>query len=114
MDNEIKEMIERLCIQRNKTVDDMILGEIRKIATENGIDTIITLNDKAIIQALKNFAEVKHGEWENVVVYNDTCIATCSNCRQQVVERECNATAFKLENEFCRKCGAKMDGGEAE
>jgi hypothetical protein len=36
----------------------MILGEIRKIATENGIDTIKTLNDKAIIQALKNFAEV--------------------------------------------------------
>ena len=48
--------------------------------------------------------EVKHGEWKNVVVYNDTCIATCSNCRRQIVERECNATAFKLENEFCRKC----------
>lgn len=58
--------------------------------------------------------EVKHGMWKNVVVYNDTCIATCSNCRRQIVERECNATAFKLENEFCRKCGAKMDGGKAE
>ena len=56
--------------------------------------------------------EVKHGEWKNVVVYNDTCIATCSNCRQQIVERECNATAFKLENEFCRKCGADMRGGK--
>ncbi len=49
----INEVIERILIQRNKTVDDMILGEIRKIATENGIDTIINLNDKAIIQALK-------------------------------------------------------------
>ena len=58
--------------------------------------------------------EVKHGEWETVVVYNDTCIATCSSCRQPIVERECNATAFKLENEFCRKCGAKMDGGKSE
>ena len=57
---------------------------------------------------------MKHGEWETVVVYNDTCIATCSNCRRQIVERECNATAFKLENEFCRKCGAKMDGGKTE
>ena len=56
--------------------------------------------------------EVKHGEWETVVVYNDTCIATCSSCRQPIVERGCNATAFKLENEFCRKCGAKMDGGK--
>lgn len=50
MNNEI---VERILIQRNKAVDDMILGEIRKIATENGVDTIITLNDKAIIQALK-------------------------------------------------------------
>ena len=56
--------------------------------------------------------EVKHGEWKNVVVYNDTCIATCSNCGRQIVERECNATSFKLENEFCRKCGADMRGGK--
>ena len=57
-----------------------------------------------------NVVEVKRGEWKNVVVYNDTCIAICSNCRRQIVEKECNATAFKLENEFCRKCGADMRG----
>ena len=55
----IEEMIERILIQRNKEVDDMILGEIRKIATENGVDTIITLNDKAIIQALKKSTPMK-------------------------------------------------------
>lgn len=65
-------------------------------------------------QPTADVVEVKHGEWIPVVVYNDTCIATCSNCRRQIVERECNATAFKLENEFCRKCGAKMDGGKTE
>lgn len=57
--------------------------------------------------------EVKHGEWKNVAVYNGICIATCSNCRQQIVEIECNATVFKFENAFCRKCGAKMEGGKA-
>jgi hypothetical protein len=83
MDNEINEMIERVLIQRNKTVDDMILGEIRKIATENGVDTIITLNDKAIIQALKNFAEV----------------VRCRNCNH------CEIVIDEFDNDwyFCKK-----------
>jgi rubrerythrin len=103
MDNEINEMIERVLIQRNKTVDDMILGEIRKIATENGIDTIITLNDKAIIQALKNFAEVKHGKWKRLNG-KDEGLYECSNCYN---------LAWRS-SAYCPLCGAKMDGGKAE
>ena len=109
----INEVVERILIQRNKAVDDMILGEIRKIATENGNDTIITLNDKAIIQALKNFAEVKHGEWmPDYETFVDEWeresepIQTgwvCSLCGRQEFNRE----------PYCH-CGAKMDGGKAE
>lgn len=108
MDNEINEMIERVLIQRNKTVDDMVLGEIRKIATENGIDTIITLNDKAIIQALKNFVEVRHGEWIEIVkdIGRGRTITSyqCSLCDVY--------TAKELN--YCPNCGAKMGGGKAE
>ena len=46
-------VIERIIIERNKKFDSLILGEIRKIATENGIDTIVNLNDKAIVSALE-------------------------------------------------------------
>jgi hypothetical protein len=112
-DNELNEMIERVLIQRNKTVDNMILGEIRKIATENGIDTIITLNEKAIIQALKNFAEVKHGKWLPIVKqdnyldppYCDTI--KCSECGEE-------ADVSFHDAKYCYMCGAKMDGGKAE
>ena len=104
MDNEINEMIERVLIQRNKTVDDMILGEIRKIATENGIDTIITLNDKAIIQALKNFAEVKHGEWIRIIKNGKPKGLKCSLCGKH----------SHFHKNYCSDCGAKMDGGKAE
>lgn len=52
-------VIEQIIIERNKKVDRLILGEIRKIATENGIDTIVTLNDKAIVAALKNYIPIK-------------------------------------------------------
>ena len=108
----IEEMIERILIQRNKEVDDMILGEIRKIATENGVDTIITLNDKAIIQALKNFAEVKHGKW----------IVTTSKYYDPEFQSEFPYKAFQCsvcgeiadaEFPYCH-CGAKMDEGDTE
>ena len=62
MDNEITEtnkIIERILIERNKTVDNMILGEVRKIATENRIDTNIILNEKAIVSALKKQIPIK-------------------------------------------------------
>lgn len=81
--------------------------EMRNFSADGAVADCLTMLNNA---PTADVVEVKHGEWKNVVVYNDTCIATCSNCRQQIVERECNATAFKLENEFCRKCGAKMDG----
>lgn len=110
-DNELNEMIERVLIQRNKTVDNMILGEIRKIATENGIDTIITLNEKAIIQALKNFAEVKHGEWKKHFSYG-CWHYDCPFCDDGFAMKE-DFKVSQLPN-YCSNCGAKMDGGKAE
>ena len=50
---EVQECIERIMVERNKKVDSLILGEVTKIITENGLDTIITLNEKAIVSALK-------------------------------------------------------------
>lgn len=43
--------------------------------------------------------EVKHGEWEKV---KGKDYWTCSNC--------CTVTQNN-EDEYCRHCGAKMDGG---
>ena len=56
MTNEIHsfgEVVEKIAIERNKTVDGLISGEIRTIAKENGIDTKIVINEKAIISALE-------------------------------------------------------------
>lgn len=83
------------------------------VSDAKGQDIADKIEDEIAEIPTADVEEVKHGEWKTVV-YNDTCIATCSSCRRQSVERECNATSFKLENEFCRKCGAKMDGGKTE
>ena len=95
----INEVVERILIQRNKTVDDMILGEIRKIATENGVDTIITLNDKAIIQALRRSVPMKP---LHIAGYYDMSICSC--CKQIIDETE----------RYCSTCGQALDWSDTK
>lgn len=89
----------RVNLMPNVDIDGTVAVEVAERYFLNLIDKTSTADA----------AEVKHGHWKNVCVFNDNCIAICSNCRQLIKERECNATAFKLENKFCRNCGAKMD-----
>lgn len=96
----------------NRICEKCIHCDVCLLHEDNFMDDVVKNGFCGKFRNTADVAEVKHGEWETVVVYNDTCIATCSSCRQPVVERGCHATAFKLENEFCRKCGAKMDGGK--
>ena len=49
--------IEKIIIERNKTVDSAILGEIQKIAVENGIEAKIVLNEKNVADALRNYQD---------------------------------------------------------
>jgi hypothetical protein len=49
----INKIIERIMVERNKKVNSLVFGEITKIATENGLDTIISLNEEAIVLALQ-------------------------------------------------------------
>lgn len=91
-------VIERIIIKRNKKVDSLILAEIRKIATENGIDTIVTLNDKAIVSALKKQIpkkpKIDADEW--------TC---CPNCYSSFKILD----SFKERNRYCGNCGQALD-----
>lgn len=49
--------IEKIIIERNKTADSAILGEIQKIAVENGVETKIVLNEKNVADALRNYQD---------------------------------------------------------
>ena len=48
---------ERIVAERIKEVDSLILGEIRKIAIDNEIETRIILNEKNIAEALRNYQD---------------------------------------------------------
>ena len=47
--------------------------------------------------------EVRHGEW--VVLEEEIGLYSCSLCDYKIIRTECN---------YCPRCGAKMDGGNAE
>lgn len=55
--NYTAEIIEKIIVERNKKVDSAILGEINKIATEEGIETKIILNKKNVADALRNYQD---------------------------------------------------------
>ena len=106
----MESMIEKIIIERNKAVDSAILGEIQKIAVENGIETKIVLNEKAVANALRKQIPQKPGfegdgyDDSGNLIY-DTWI--CPNCGDR----------YELDYEihqYCPVCGQSIDWGKAK
>lgn len=106
----IASMIEKIIVERNEKVDNAILGEIKQIAIEEGIETRITLNKKAVLDALrKQIPEKPHFEGDGYddsgnLIY-DTWI--CPNCEDRYeVDYEIH--------QYCPMCGQRIDWNEGE
>ena len=94
----INEITERIIVERNKTVDNMIIGEIQKIATENGLETKIVINEKAIVSAFKRFTPQKPViPWDSI-----SKIPQCPNCYHGLLSGQ----------KFCDICGQALDWSE--
>lgn len=103
-------LIEKIAIERAKAVDGMILGEIKQIAVENGIDTKIILNEKKIAEALQKQIPEKPGfegdgyDDSGNLIY-DTWI--CPNCGDR----------YELDYEihtYCPMFGQRIDWEKGE
>ena len=103
-------VIERIIIKRNKKFDSLILAEIRKIATENGIDTIVNLNDKAIVSALEKQIPKKPIK-KNPICYNKTKMGE----EFYFYDYYCPLCYAKVNNEkhHC-PCGQRLDWSETD
>jgi rubrerythrin len=103
-------MIEKIAIERVKAVDGMILGEIKQIAVENGIETKIVLNEKKIAEALQKQIPQKpnfegDGYDDSGELIYDTWI--CPNCGDR----------YELDYEihqYCPVCGQRLDWDAAK
>lgn len=93
------EIIDHIIIKRNNAIEGLILKEIKAIADENGIDTTIILNEKAIVEALKKQIPKKailHGH--NPYKLICSVYYTCPSCNKHI-----SITPY------CIQCGQALD-----
>jgi hypothetical protein len=90
-------LTEKLIIERNKSVDSAVIMEIQKIAIENGIETKFTLNERNILNALKNQIAKKPIYWNN-----ETYI--CPNCHRAEYIKQRDGLDV-----YCGGCGQLID-----
>lgn len=97
-------IVEEIVIQRNKELNDAILGEIQKIATKNGI--AIQLNEKAIVNALEKQIPKKPEYWGDGYADGVLCYdyAKCPICERDF-EEGINDWGCK----YCADCGQALD-----
>lgn len=103
-------VIEKIIVERNEKMDNIILGEIQQIAIENGIETKIILNKKNVHDALrKQIPQKPHYEGDGYddsgnIIY-DTWI--CPNCEDRYeVDYEIH--------QYCPMCGQRIDWSEGD
>ena len=101
VENIINSVIEKIIIERNKTVENALFAEVRSIATENGIETKFILNEKNIINALKKQVRQKPIFWNNELYL-------CPNCHRAEYIKQRDALDV-----YCGFCGQWIDWGGA-
>ena len=91
-------VIEKIVIERNKKVDSAILGEIQKIAVENGIETKIVLNENNVAEALKK--QIPQKAVLDTIYPSGVAWYRCPSCRHNNIEKSDN---------YCYNCGQKIE-----
>lgn len=92
-------MINKIVVERAKTIDDAIFGEIQEIATENGIETKILISKEAVANALKKQIPKKPKDYP----LSDGQCPTCN----AVFDYD-----WKPKSRFCQNCGQRLDWSE--
>ena len=79
-------------------IENPLSGKLRGVTYEDG--KIIDVHIRDTDDVVKVFAPVRHGRWENITG-GMVILGDCSECkvRQPVIGTN-----------YCKNCGAKMDG----
>ena len=103
----IKELVEKIIIERNKVIEDVIWLEIQEIVKENEVETKIVINEKAVVNALNKQMPKKpeyygDGYSEGKLVYD---YAKCPVCGRNDFEYDINNWGCN----YCPDCGQALD-----
>ena len=95
---EVFSTIHKISIKVQKDIDNVIVGEINRIAIENGLHEVVTLNKKGIAKILRKAQKQK-------IYYDRECYACCPECGNSY---NLNKISF-LKPEYCPDCGQALD-----
>jgi hypothetical protein len=98
-------IIERICVQRSKRLDDAIFGEINEIIKENEHLTVVDLNEKAIVEALEKQIAQKIDN-----IPEGDLVAGCHRCGEINALWKPNGDRCS----YCGNCGQKIDWSETD
>ena len=101
-DTNCMSLVEKIVIERNKEIDNAILGTIVNIANENGIS--VTLNEKAIVNVLKKQIPKKPK-----VIFDEYSYFECGNCGEAIYCSDELKT-----HKYCLNCGQALDWSDTE
>ena len=98
--NYMASMIEKIRVERYEKLESAILGEIKQMATEEGIETKILLNKKNIIDALRRQIPQKVNiSLKGTTDWNTKC--HCPACHKDLFDGQ----------KYCSYCGQLIDWG---
>ena len=93
-----------------KEVDNAVLGEIKEIAKENGLEREIILNEKNIVSALKK--QIPKKATHEATIYKHCTCPTCKNVIDEFTEF--SGQKVRVIVNYCKFCGQALDWGDTE
>ena len=108
---ENKEYIERETLKRLMTFgeDDIILTGGKTFVNFENVRDAIEYTHAAEVEPIKHAKWVADDTFDN----GASSVFHCSECYYtNIVSTPCTVEELSVEDCFCKKCGAKMDGGK--
>ena len=96
--SDVFSTIHKISIKVQEDMDNVIVGEINRIAIENGLHEVVTLNKKGIAIILSKAQPRK-------IYYDRESYARCPNCGNSYILNK----IIRYKPKYCPDCGQALE-----
>lgn len=98
IENYVKSFTDEIIVKRSQTMTNAILGEIKEIATDNGITTEIEINEPFVLELVRK-SQPRKPKW----LLREFAVCKCGRILRQEEKTRCSV--------YCDMCGQRIDWG---